>query len=254
MARFYPLIGIPCRTDTSGVYPGRTINTQGNAYIEAVLQAGGIPVLIPLQVKGAPLEALFQKLDGLILAGGGDVDPIYYHEAPQTDTLREIQQDRDEQEIYLVNLASTRQKPFFAICRGIQVMNVALGGSLWQDLPGQRPGSIQHDYYTGSASNPRNYLAHEVSLEPTGLLHRVLQTTRLAVNSMHHQGIKEAAPGLAATAYAEDGLVEAVEIPDHPFALGVQWHPEELVADQAEARRLFDAFIEAARRYHGQKG
>ena len=253
MADYYPLIGIPCRTDTSGTYPGRVINTQGNAYIEAVLQAGGLPVLIPLQVKDAPLEALFQKLDGLILAGGGDVDPVYYQEAPQTDTLREIEQVRDEQEIYLVNLAAARGKPFFAICRGIQVMNVALGGSLWQDLPGQRPESILHDYYSSSGRYPRNYLAHEVSLETTGLLNRVLQTTRLAVNSMHHQGIKEAAPSLRATAYAEDGLVEAVEVPDHPFALGVQWHPEELVADQVAARQLFDAFIEAARRYHGKK-
>lgn len=253
MADYYPLIGIPCRTDTSGTYPGRTINTQGNAYIEAVIQAGGVPVLIPLQVQDEALEALFQKLDGLILAGGGDVDPIYYQEAPQTDTLREIQPDRDEQEIYLVNLASIRQKPFFAICRGIQVMNVALGGSLWQDLPGQRPESIQHDFYSGSGRYARNYLAHEVSLETTGLLHRILQTPRLAVNSMHHQGIKRAAPGLRAAAYAEDSLVEAVELPDHPFALGVQWHPEELVADQVAARQLFEAFIEAARRYRGQK-
>jgi putative glutamine amidotransferase len=253
MTAYYPLIGIPCRTDTSGTYPGRTINTQGNAYIEAVLQTGGLPVLIPLQVKGAALEALFQRLDGLILAGGGDVDPLCYREHPQTHTLREIQPARDEQEIRLVNLATARRKPFFAICRGIQVMNVALGGTLWQDLPSQRPQTGEHDYYTDDGRFPRNYLAHEVTLEQDTVLNRILKTERLPVNSMHHQGVKKVASGLSATAYAEDGLVEALEVPGHPFGLGVQWHPEEMVADEETARQIFAAFIEAAYSYHKQR-
>jgi putative glutamine amidotransferase len=125
-------------------------------------------------------------------------------------------------------------------------MNVANGGSLWQDVARQKPQAIRHDYFHGDAQ-PRDYLAHEVTLEPSSLLGKILETDRLPVNSLHHQGVKRAAPPLRAVGYAADGLVEVLEARDHPFGLGVQWHPEELVANQETARKMFAAFVEAAR-------
>ncbi|NJN97696.1 MAG: gamma-glutamyl-gamma-aminobutyrate hydrolase family protein [Anaerolineales bacterium] len=243
----HPLIGIPCRPDvTGGIYPGRTINVQNDSYINAVIQAGGLPVLIPLQVQGELLEELFQRLDGLIFSGGGDIDPACYGETPQVDTLDEINPLRDEVEIRLMQLATERGKPFLAICRGIQVMNVANGGSLWQDIFRQKPQAIRHNYYS-TDTRPRDYLAHDVTLEPGSLLSRILDADRLPVNSLHHQGVKQVGSRLRAVGHAADGLVEVLEVPNHPFGLGVQWHPEELVDSQPEARQLFAGLVSAAR-------
>ncbi len=246
MTKGYPLIGIPCRTDTSGTY-GRPINTQSHSYLEAVVRAGGIPVLIPVQVQGDRLAALLERVDGFLFAGGSDLDPARYGESPQVRNLTDIQPERDELELKLINLALAERRPFFAICRGLQVMNVAAGGSLWQDLASQNPQAQRHDFYYDNAPFARNYLAHEVALQPGSLLGRLLGTERLAVNSLHHQGVKTVPGSLRATGHTADGLVEVLEAPDHPFGLGVQWHPEELLADQPEALRIFAAFIEAAR-------
>jgi putative glutamine amidotransferase len=246
----YPLIGITCRADTTtGIYPGRPLNVQTDSYSNAVLQAGGLPILIPIQLQGDLLEALFQRLDGLIFSGGGDIDPALYGETPQVDNLDEIQPARDTLEIKLMQRATQAGKPFFAICRGIQVMNVANGGSLWQDVARQKPQPIRHDYFHGNPQ-PRDYLAHEVMLEPSSLLGKILETDQLSVNSLHHQGVKAVASPLRAVGYAADGLVEVLEARDHPFGLGVQWHPEELVANQEAACKIFKAFVEAARNGH----
>ena len=253
MTHLYPLIGIPCRPDTTtGVYPGRPINVQSDSYINAVLQAGGLPILIPVQIQGELLEALFRRVDGLIFSGGGDIDPTLYGEMPQVDNLDEVQPARDALEIRLMQMATHARKPFLAICRGIQVMNVANGGSLWQDVGSQKPQAMRHDYYHGDA-HPRNYLAHEVTLEPSALLGKILEAGRLPVNSLHHQGVKTVPASLKAVGYANDGLVEVLEARDHPFGLGVQWHPEELVADQPATRKMFAAFVEVARNGHGGK-
>jgi putative glutamine amidotransferase len=250
MTHVYPVIGITCRADTTtGVYPGRPINVQTDSYINAVLQAGGLPILIPIQLSGELLETLFQQVAGLIFSGGGDIDPALYGETPQVDNLDEIQPGRDALEIKLMQMATQAGKPFFAICRGIQVMNVANGGSLWQDVACQKPQAIRHDYFHGD-TQPRDYLAHQVTLEPSSLLTKILETDRLPVNSLHHQGVKGVAPSLRAVGYAADGLVEVLEARDHPFGLGVQWHPEELVANQEAARKIFAAFIEASRSRH----
>lgn len=246
----HPLIGIPCRPDvTGGIYPGRPINVQNDSYINAVIRAGGLPVLMPLQVQGELLEELFQRLDGLIFSGGGDIDPACYGETPQVDILDEINPLRDELEIRLMQMATERGKPFLAICRGIQVMNVANGGSLWQDVALQKPQAIRHNYFR-TDTRPRDYLAHEVMLEPGSLLSQILEADRLPVNSLHHQGVKQIAPGLQAMGYAADGLVEVLEVPDHPFGLGVQWHPEELTEVQSEARQLFAGLVNAAMNGH----
>lgn len=250
MTHSYPIIGIPCRADTSGTYPGRPINAQNTSYVNAVIQAGGLPILIPLEVQGTLLEALFYRVDGLVFTGGGDIDPAFYNETPQVNNLNHIQRVRDETELTLMRLAMTRQKPFLAICRGIQVMNVASGGNLWQDLAYQRPGSMRHNYYYDDLRYPRNYLAHEVTLEKESLPGKILQTERLAVNSLHHQAVKEIPPALKAIGFTDDGVVEALEAVDHPFGLGVQWHPEELVHEHEAARKMFKAFVEASDNNH----
>jgi putative glutamine amidotransferase len=247
MPHYRPVIGISCRPDTSGLYPGRPVNAQGRAYSDAIIQAGGIPVLIPVEVLGDMLETLFHRMDGFVFGGGGDVDPVYYHEPVLVDNLTTVQKDRDEHEFQLIRMAIERRKPFFAICRGMQVMNVAAGGSLWQDLGGQNPRAMRHDYHYQEGELPRSKVAHKVRLEQASLLSKILETDYLPVNSLHHQAVKDVASGLRATGYAEDGVVEVLEASNHhPFGLGVQWHPEELVADQEAARKMFAAFVEAS--------
>ena len=250
MSKYRPLIGISCRPDTSGLYPTRPVNAQNLAYSNAVMQAGGIPVLIPVEVKGEILKELFNRVDGLIFCGGGDIDPVFYNEPPLVDNLSTIQENRDSHELELARLAIENYKPFFAICRGIQVMNVAAGGTLWQDIFSQCPNAMRHDYYHTDDKLPRSYIAHEIKLEKSSLLGKILQTERLPVNSLHHQAAKEVAPALKAVGYAGDGVIEVLEVPNHPFGLGVQWHPEELVAEYESARKMFDAFVDVAGNGH----
>jgi putative glutamine amidotransferase len=236
-----PLIGV-----TASVQPakdGRSATTcVGEAYIQAVLNAGGIPLIIPTSVAGQNLLDLFQRLDGLLLTGGGDIDPVRFNGAPHP-RVYDIDPPRDEQEIRLVSLAAENGKPFLGICRGIQVINVALGGSLYTDILDQLPGAVKHDHFPGP---PRDYLAHPVVLTPDSRLAAILGGNSFSVNSLHHQGLERVAPGLAAVASSSvDGLVEAVELPGHPFGIGVQWHPEWLQA-YAPQRHLFQALIQAA--------
>lgn len=244
-----PIIGIPCRADISATYAGRHINAQNESYIEAVIQVGGIPILIPVAVRGEILDTLFNKVDGLLFTGGGDIDPLYYNEMPQVANLEFIQKIRDELEIKLMQMATERHKPFFAICRGIQVMNVANGGTLWQDLLRQKQNVARHDYHHDSSIG-RDYLAHEVNLNEGSMISRIVEMDRMPVNSLHHQAVKDIAPNMQVTGTSDDGVIEVLEAIDHPFGLGVQWHPEELVRNQQAAQRLFKAFVHAANRKH----
>lgn len=213
------------------------------AYIEAIEKAGGIPLLIPLGLDVADLQRVFDLVDGILLPGGGDIDPVHYH-APMHPLVKSIDPDRDETEIWAAQTAVARQKPLLAICRGHQVLNVALGGTLWADITSQMPDGIEHDF---NHTKPRNYQAHPVMIEPGSLLAMQLGTTETAVNSLHHQGIRDLAPELRAVATSADGLIEGVEVADHPFAIGVQWHPEWLVDDNPTMIRLFQGFVSAAR-------
>lgn len=250
MSNYRPLIGISCRPDTSGLYPKRPVNAQNLAYSNAIIQANGIPVLIPVEVQGDIVQELFERVDGLLFCGGGDVDPVFYGEPYLVENLSTIQKNRDAHELELVRLAMEQGKPFFAICRGIQVMNVAAGGNLWQDIYSQYPNALRHDYYYSDDRLPRNYIAHEVKVEPSSLLGKIAQANRLPVNSLHHQAPKEIASTLNVVACADDGVIEALEMPGHPFGLGVQWHPEELVAEHEPARKMFDVFVDVARNGH----
>ena len=142
-------------------------------------------------------------------------------------------------------LAIERRKPILAICRGIQVLNVALGGTLWEDIDSMVPGAIEHDTKNGER---RNHLSHDVTIQPDSLLAKVMGRTECRVNSIHHQAIRELAPGLQVTALAPDDIIEGAEIPGHPFAVAVQWHPESLISDDPAMLSLFRALVDASSR------
>lgn len=236
-----PLIGITCATIETTDQATRLCQNQ--SYVTAVVRAGAAPFLVPQLTSKALLRAVYGVLDGLLLPGGGDIDPARFGEARHEKSGAACH-ERDETELTLARWAVDDGKPLLAICRGIQVLNVALGGSLHQDIEAQAPGAGKHDWHP---DYPRDHLPHTVAVTPQTLLAHVVGVASLPVNSMHHQAIKEVAPRLTVTARAPDQIIEAVEAVGHPFALGVQWHPEELVNGDVRAQRLFDAFVEACK-------
>jgi putative glutamine amidotransferase len=234
-----PLIGVSTYRNLSRYnYP---ILSSTETYIQSVVHAGGCPLMIPLGLPDSMLKEIVSRLDGILFIGGGDVNPERY--ASQSHPLvNSVDEDRDRVEISLIQTAFSQHIPIFGICRGLQVINVAMGGSLYEDLLAQGGASIKHDYFPGEA---RDYLAHTVQVETESHLRRILGADEVEVNSMHHQGIRALAPGLRATAWAPDGVIEAVEMPEYSFGLAVQWHPEWLQA-HLSMRFLFQEFIQAA--------
>jgi putative glutamine amidotransferase len=235
-----PLIGVTTSV-TLGAYPERAyVNA---AYLRAVQGAGGVPVLLPPHLDEASREALWERLDGLLLTGGGDIDPARFGATPHPK-VSEVSPARDALEIAVTRRALAADVPLLAVCRGIQVLNVTLGGTLWQDLPSERPGALNH-----SQTERRDAPTHRVKVMGEGTrLGAVLGALEIEVNSFHHQAIRRLGEGLREVAWAEDGVIEGVELlGSHPFALGVQWHPEDLVERDEAARRLFRALVAAAR-------
>ncbi|OGO42618.1 MAG: hypothetical protein A2Z04_08985 [Chloroflexi bacterium RBG_16_57_9] len=238
-----PLIGIPCHNDKSRdeKIPPRFAMSQ--SYCWALERAGAAPMLIPLLHNEEVLRTLYEQMDGLLLAGGGDVDPARYGERPHSK-LWEVDILRDRVEIITARWALADKKPILAVCRGIQALNVAAGGSLYQDLPSQHPSHNDHNWHL---KQPRNYRAHQVSVVPDSKLAKVLGTQSVMVNSLHHQAVKEVAPGFRINAIAPDGVIEGMEHVNGCFALAVQWHPEVLAIEDAGMQRLFDALVEESR-------
>jgi putative glutamine amidotransferase len=218
-------------------------------YLVGVRDAGGLPLPITPAHEGESLRELYEWLDGLLLTGGEDVDPARYGEAVRHATVESVP-ERDALEFRLLEWALADGLPVLAICRGIQVLNVALGGTLYQDLPAEHEPDAGHDQSKAAPPVPRVRASHPVTVVPGSFLADLIGDGDLPVNSMHHQGIKALAPGLFPVAYAPDGLIEAVEANDPAppaFLVGVQWHPEELaVGGDRASRRLFDAFVTAA--------
>ncbi len=242
-----PVIGIA--TQTREAVPGELprVWIMGQKYVRVLTAAGAVPWLIPLLPDDeTTLRHIYDKLDGVFLTGGVDVDPSEYGE-PRLGCCQESDPARDWTEARLTRWATADGKPLFGVCRGIQMINVALGGSLYQDIREQWPEAIRHDYFSTDTRYSRDYLAHDIRVEPRSRLGQLLGAEVLPVNSMHHQGIRRLAPGLRATAYAPDGLVEGFEGGNGQFLLGVQWHPEELAESSESNRRLFTAFVDAAR-------
>jgi putative glutamine amidotransferase len=240
-----PVIGIA--TQTLEAIPGKLPHcwVMGQRYVRVLAAQGAVPVLLPLLVGDEEtLRAIYDLLDGLFLTGGVDIDPTNYGEAVHERCDRP-DPARDWTEIQLIRWALRDRKPILGVCRGVQAINVACGGTLYQHLPDQRPG-LKHDYFPAQGNGyTRDYLAHEVTVDPATRTGRLLGEARVAVNSMHHQGIKQLAPDLRATAHAPDGLVEGVE-GEQGYLIGVQWHPEELAEAHAAQRRLFDSFLRAS--------
>ena len=212
------------------------------AYTRAVEMAGGEPELIPADLAEQEIGDLLSRLDGLLLTGGGDIDPARFHVSPHPRVYG-ISETRDATEIALVLGGRERRIPFFGICRGCQVVNVAFSGTLYTHILDQLSGALEHSHEKFKEEH------HFVTVEPDSLLESITGCEELVVNSLHHQGIKTIAPGLIATACAPDGLVEALELPSHPFGLAVQWHPEHLT-DRPEMAALFQALTQASEKYH----
>lgn len=239
-----PIIGITTYSGNSEA--GIPINAVAEAYIQAVTTAGGVPLLIPIHLTSTALDALLERVDGILFSGGGDIQPeIYGGEAHPR--VYGIDAERDRIEIHLARALIRRGQPFLGICRGFQVINVAVGGTLYEDIASQHAGALKHDYFPGW---PRNHLAHSITVQPGSRLAGILGAQEIQVNSLHHQGVRQVNPALMPTAYAPDGIVEAVELTKHPFALAVQWHPE-WMQEHTNMRALFGAFVQAARATRG---
>jgi putative glutamine amidotransferase len=231
-----PLIGLTTSRMTNP--SGRPAFGTGVPYAKSVTNANGLPVLIPLNLSNDDLEVLLTRIDGILFTGGYDIDPRQYGNQPHPK-VEGIDADRDRAEIHLVQSAIRVGKPFLGICRGCQVINVALGGSLYEHLPEQFPGEVLHDNH----DLPRNYLAHSVNVTSDSLLAQILTRVTTQVNSLHHQGVRKLAEELRASAIAPDGLIEAFELPKHTFGMAVQWHPEELQEEYELMRGLFREFV-----------
>lgn len=210
------------------------------SYVDAVESAGLIPLVVPPLADAQGASAILNAVDGLLLTGGEDVNPSLYGSAPHPK-LKTVNDRRDSTELALISEAKRRRTPILAICRGIQVLNVALGGTLIQDIRAECDGALDHD-----DGSPRRSRTHGIVVEPSSLTAAALGTTGCTVNSLHHQSVKDVSPDLKVTARSPDGIIEAVEAKDPDWwVLAVQWHPEEMT-DSPEPwdRGLFHAFAE----------
>ena len=209
------------------------------AYVTALESAGLIPLIVPPLSRASAAAVILDSVSGLVLTGGEDVDPARYGEK-RHEKIRSINAARDATEIALIEEAKARGKPILAICRGIQILNVALGGTLVQDIPSQLDTKIAHD-----EDSPRNSRSHDISIEPGSLIAKAVGTEHCTVNSFHHQSVKRVADGMRVTARSPDGVIEGLESADDWWVIAVQWHPEEMT-DSPEPwdRGLFKAFAQ----------
>ena len=233
-----PRIGI-----TSSYSWRKEIFSLSEYYVKAVEKAGGIPYVIPARLDLDILDDIANLLDGLLLSGGGDIDPKHY----SLDVFEDlsIEPGRDELEMRLVRIFLEKEKPIFAICRGIQILNVALGGSLHQEI--SKMTNVKHRWYDENGLQiPGWYPVHEVEIIEKTLLGDILGKRRVWVNSTHHQAVKDLGEGLKVNAVSKDGIIEGVEHTDHPFIVGVQWHPERMFEKYEDHFKLFRAFVKHA--------
>ena len=244
-----PLIGVTTQTlqAIDGIPDGLPHSVVMNQrYYHAVASAGAAPVLVPLLDDLETLRAIYERTDGILIPGGVDVDPAAFGEKPH-ERLGRIDPARDRVEIQLVKWAVEDDKPLLGLCRGLQVINVALGGTLYQDLETEYPNGIKHDYFPNYGFS-RDHLAHDVVVEAGSRMRHALIDPAVPVNSMHHQGIKALANGLSASALAPDGLIEAAESTNESYIVGVQWHPEVFELSDPSSGVLFRDFVQAASR------
>ncbi|OGO15382.1 MAG: hypothetical protein A2Y93_01335 [Chloroflexi bacterium RBG_13_68_17] len=216
-------------------------------YLRALTAAGASPLLLSVTLEAQEFDELSARVAGLVFPGGGDLDPGRFGE-PASEGLRDLDAERDERELTLARRAAETGRPFLAICRGLQVVNVALGGSLIQDLRRDLPGSLVHEAPDGLAP-----ATHPVDIDPSSHLREILACEHWTTNSFHHQAVGRLGAGLAESAHTSDGVVEGLELLGHPFGLAVQWHPERMGEDPG-MQSLFRAFVAAASKQAGRHG
>ena len=231
-----------------GITAGHSKNLYGHpqvhllrTYVDSTIKAGGIPVIIPPELSKESWLALYEKLDGIIFSGGADIDPETFG-GKSHPTVEGIDHERDMLEISMMQTVVDDDKPFLGICRGFQILTVALGGTLYTHVSDQLENSLEH---STDRDLPRDTLVHEIQVEEDSRLAKILGKPILKVNSWHHQGAKDIPARLEITAHSPDGLVEAMELPNHPFGIAVQWHPEWMPED-ASMQALFKAFVAAS--------
>jgi putative glutamine amidotransferase len=242
-----PVIGLTTRHTDHPVHGWPMLSTP-KSYTQSLVQAGAIPVLVPLNTDPKRLPELLYRLDGLIFTGGGDIETSRFNGQPHARVYG-IDLERDAFELNLVGQIIASGMPFLGICRGFQVINVALGGTLYTHILDQLEGAVDHSY---NPAFPTDHPAHTIELNPGSQLADIFGAETVTVNSLHHQGADKIAPQLEVIGRAPDGLVEAFHLRGHLFGLAVQWHPEWMPADETQ-QKLFTAFHEAASVYHQQK-
>lgn len=251
-----PIIGIPTQgLQSFGGIPADIPPSwaMSQRYIQVLTGTGAIPWMIPLLPDDIDtLRGIYDELDGVFLPGGADIDPTMYgeHRHPNCDRSDSA---RDRVELILTEWALRDRKPVLGVCRGLQLINLAAGGTLWQDLASQRPTSIKHDYFPFRDGYARDHLAHSVTVSDGTQLAEIVGSGERQVNSMHHQGIRDLASGLVVSATAPDGLIEAIEVGGDQFLVAVQWHPEALTEKDSPSQRLFAAFTTAARDHRRER-
>jgi putative glutamine amidotransferase len=236
-----PCIGITANIlmVESGVLAGTERIYVNRDYVTSILRAQGIPLMLPLV---ADIEALYRQIDSvdaLLLSGGQDVNPHYYNEDPSF-FLETVSLERDIYEMEAVRYAYKQKKPIFGICRGLQLLNVAFGGTLYQDISKHYPTAFSQHSQKARKDEP----SHLVQLEEGSWFKKVLKKEQLFTNSFHHQAIKDLSPQFKMAACANDGVIEAIESKDDSFVIGVQWHPEMMTEKKSEMQQLFDAFVQ----------
>jgi putative glutamine amidotransferase len=237
-----PIIGVTGYADRSARPPNIPVFAIARTYVRAVQLGGGAPLIVPPYLERDLLRGAFDGLDGLILSGGGDIHPASFGET-DGGLLWQVDERRDQMELSLARWALKEELPVLAICRGIQTLNVAAGGTLIQDIPTQTSSILSHSCVAG---RPLPTVAHTVSVDPDSRLADLIGPGEVGVNSAHHQAVKDVGDELVVVACAPDGIIEALEAPDHPFCIAVQWHPEAMVESAPVMRSLFDGLIKAA--------
>jgi putative glutamine amidotransferase len=243
MSKWQPLIGVTSDYHEGGdIFKGPAYFI-GENYISAVREAGGIPVILPYSPDTKVIEKLAERIDGLLITGGNfDINPVLYGEDP-IDEIGELNNKRTTFEMEIARIALRTDMSVLGICGGEQLLNVAGGGSLYQDIETQVKGASSHQQKI-----PKSETHHSVIIEPDTKLHSILECETIEVNSTHHQSIKEVGKGFVPNAKAHDGIVEGIESDSHRFILGVQWHPESLYQKEKRFKSLFEAFVKSCKK------